>query len=145
MLVTAMKLSKRLVYRAVGLSRSSYARTPITQTPADPDADPRATLRTYAREHPLHGFRRAWAHLKYDQRTGEPKKVHRLWKDEGLHARISHPRKRAGVSTMPQIEAVAPTALWANAFQFDSIVDGKAVRICSMLDEHTRLSLIWPV
>jgi putative transposase len=143
MLVTTMKLSKRLACKAVGLPRSTYARTPIAQTPADPDADLRATLRTYAREHPLHGFRRAWAHLKHDQGAlVNKKKVHRLWKEEGLQVRIYHPRKRAGVCTMPQIEADAPKVVWALDFQFDSTVDGKAIKICSMIDEHTRLSLL---
>jgi putative transposase len=143
MLVTTMKLSKRLACRAVGLPRSTYARTPIAQTPADPDADLRATLRTYAREHPMHGFRRAWAHLKYDQGAlVNKKKVHRLWKEEGLQVRIYHPRKRAGVSTMSQIKADAPKVVWALDFQFDSTVDGKAIKICSMIDEHTRLSLM---
>ncbi|XTP38336.1 IS3 family transposase (plasmid) [Mycobacterium sp. TJFP1] len=143
MLVTTMKLSKRLACRAVGLPRSTYARTPVAQTPADPDADLRATLRIYAREHPLHGFRRAWAHLKHDQGVlVNKKKVHRLWKEEGLQVRIYHPRKRAGVSTMPQIEADAPKVVWAIDFQFDSTVDDKAIKICSMIDEHTRLSLV---
>jgi hypothetical protein len=138
-----MKLSKRLACRAVGLPRSTYARIPIALTPADPDADLRATLRIYAREHPVHGFRRAWAHLKHDQGVlVNKKKVHRLWKEEGLQVRIYHPRKRAGVSTMPQIEADAPKVVWALDFQFDSTVDGKAIKICSMLDGHTRLSLM---
>ncbi|WP_370369893.1 IS3 family transposase [Mycolicibacterium sp. CH28] len=143
MLVTTMRLSKRLACRAVGLPRSTYARIPIAQTPADPDAGLRATLRTYAREHPLHGFRRAWAHLRHDQ--GVPvnkKKVHRLWKEEGLQVRIYHPRKRAGVSSTPQVEADAPKVVWALDFQFDSTVDGRAIKICSMIDEHTRLSLM---
>jgi putative transposase len=109
MLVTTMKLSKRLACRAVGLPRSTYARTPIAQTPADPDADLRATLRTYARKHPLHGFRRAWAHLRHDQGVRvNKKKVHRLWKEEGLQVRTYHPRKRAGVSSIPQVDADAP-------------------------------------
>ncbi|WP_169879426.1 IS3 family transposase [Rhodococcoides fascians] len=78
-----MSLSKRLACRAVGLSRSTYARTPIAQTPADPDAALRATLRKYAGTHPLHGFRRAWAHLRHDEgMTVNKKKVHRLWKEE---------------------------------------------------------------
>jgi putative transposase len=32
--------------------------------------------------------------------------------------------------------------LWAIDFQFDSTIDGKAVRIASMLDEHARVSLL---
>ena len=56
-------------------------------------------MRTYAGSHPLHGFRRAWAHLRHDEGLAvNKKKVHRLWKEEGLQVRIYHPRKRAGVS-----------------------------------------------
>ncbi|MGV8871842.1 MAG: IS3 family transposase [Rhodococcus sp. (in: high G+C Gram-positive bacteria)] len=79
-----MSLSKRLACRAVGLARSTYARTPIAQTPADPDSDLRAALRKYAGTHPLHGFRRAWAHLRHDAGLSvNKKKVHRLWKEDG--------------------------------------------------------------
>ena len=100
-------------------------------------------LRDYARTHPVHGFRRAWAHLRHDQTMAvNKKKVHRLWKEEGLQVRICHPRKRGGVSSCIQTEADAPNVVWAMDFQFDSTVDGKAVKIASMIDEHTRLSLM---
>ena len=80
MLVNTMSVSKRLACRAVGLARSTYARTPIAETPADPDAGLRTLLRVYARTHPLHGFRRAWAHLRHDEGLSvNKKKVHRLW------------------------------------------------------------------
>ena len=32
--------------------------------------------------------------------------------------------------------------VWALHFQFDSTIDGKAVKIASMIDEHTRESLL---
>ncbi|EME54290.1 integrase catalytic subunit [Rhodococcus ruber BKS 20-38] len=32
--------------------------------------------------------------------------------------------------------------MWSFGFQFDSTVDGKTVKIVSMLDEHTRMSLL---
>ena len=32
--------------------------------------------------------------------------------------------------------------VWAIDFQFDSTIDGKAIKIASMIDEHTRLSLL---
>ncbi len=63
------------------------------------------------------------------------KKVHRLWKEEGLQVRIYHPRKRAGVPSVPTVEADAPNVVWAIDFQFDSTIDGKAVKIASMVDE----------
>jgi putative transposase len=36
----------------------------------------------------------------------------------------------------------APKVVWAIDFQFDSTVDGKAIKIASMIDEHTRVSLL---
>ncbi len=143
MLTTTLSLSERLACKAVGLARSTYRRRPLAQTPADPDAQLRAWLRGYAAKHPCHGFRRAWAALRYDERREvNMKKVHRLWREEGLQVRVHSPRKRAGVSSVPQIPADAPGVVWALDFQFDSTVDGKAVKIASMIDEHTRVSLL---
>ncbi|KAA1243992.1 transposase family protein, partial [Mycobacterium simiae] len=69
--------------------------------------------------------------------------MHRLWKQEGLQRRVHSPRKRAGQSTWPpEVVADAPKVVWALDFQFDSTVDGKAIKIASMLDEHTRESLL---
>jgi putative transposase len=66
------------------------------------------------------------------------KKVQRLWKEEGLQRRVHSPRKRAGQSSCPAaVIADAPKVLWALDFQFDSTIDGKAVKIASVLDEHT--------
>lgn len=43
---------------------------------------------------------------------------------------------------MPQVAADAPKVLWALDFQFDSTIDGKAIKIASMVDQHTRESLL---
>ena len=51
-------------------------------------------------------------------------------------------RKRAGQSSVPVIEADAPNVVWALEFQFDSTVDGRKIKIASMVDEHTRVSLL---
>ena len=56
--------------------------------------------------------------------------------------RVHSPRKRAGVSSIPPIDADAPKVVRAIDFQFDSTVDGKAIKIASMIDEHTRESLL---
>ena len=53
------------------------------------------------------------------------------------------PRKRAGhVVVAGEVDADAPKVVWALDFQFDSTIDGKAIKIASMLDEHTRESLL---
>jgi len=56
--------------------------------------------------------------------------------------RVHSPRKRAGVSSTPPILADAPKVVWAIDFQFDSTIDGKAIKIASMFDEHTRELLL---
>ncbi|CAJ1582504.1 IS3 family transposase [[Mycobacterium] wendilense] len=143
MLKATLSMSERLACKAVGLARSTYRRLPLAQTPADPDAELRAWLRSYATKHPCHGFRRAWAALRYDERREvNKKKVHRLWREEGLQVRVHSPRKRAGVSSVEPVVADAPKVVWAIDFQFDSTIDGKAIKIASMLDEHTRESLL---
>ena len=101
-------MSERLACKAVGLARSSYRRIPVAQTSADPDAELRTWLRDYSAKHPCHGFRRAWAALRHDEhRDVNKKKVHRLWKEEGLQRRVHSPRKRAGVSSWPGPELIS--------------------------------------
>lgn len=81
--------------------------------------------------------------LRYDERRKvNKKKIHRLWREEGLQVKVVSPRKRAGVSSIPPIEADAPNVVWAIDFQFDSTIDGKAIKIASIVDEHTRVSLL---
>ena len=45
-------------------------------------------------------------------------------------------------SSVPVVVADAPKVVWALDFQFDSTVDGKKIKIASMVDEHTRMSLL---
>jgi putative transposase len=85
---------------------------------------------------------RAWAALRYDEHQGVNKKVHRLWREEGLQVPMHSPLKRAGVPAVPPVVADAPKLLWALDFQFDSTIDGKAVKAASMIDKHTRQSLL---
>ena len=114
MLRDVLSVSERLACKAVGLARSTYRRLPLAQTPDDPDAELRAWLRTYSTTNPCHGFRRAWAALRFDEhREVNKKKVHRLWKEEGLQRRVHSARKRAGVSSCPTVEADAPKVVGA--------------------------------
>ncbi len=86
------------------------ARCRSAQTPADPDADLRAWLRAYATKHPCHGFRRAWAALRL--RRAPCRSTRRRSTGCGARracsVRVHSPRKRAGVSSIPQVSADAP-------------------------------------
>ena len=132
MLKDTLSMSERLACKAVGLARSTYRRLPIGQTAADPDAEMRAWLRAYATKHPCHGFRRAWAALRYDERREvNRKKIQRLWREEGLRVPCTA-RESAGVSATPPVVADAPNRVWAADFQFDSTIDGRPIKIVSM-------------
>ncbi|BCI80760.1 hypothetical protein MTY66_23850 [Mycolicibacterium sp. TY66] len=102
MLKDTLSMSERLACKAVGLARSTYRNLPMALTPSDPDADMRVWLRSYATKHPCHGFRRAWAALRYDERREvNKKKIHRLWREEGLQVKVTSPRKRSGGVIVP--------------------------------------------
>ena len=49
-----------------------------------------------------------------------------------------HRRKRVGASTADAPSASAPNLVWAVDFQFDSDERGRPIKICSIVDEHTR-------
>ena len=119
-------MSERLACKAVGLARATYRRLPQAQTPSDPDAEMRAWLRGYAIKHPCHGFRRAWAALRYDERREvNKKKIHRLWReaarqeekrDQKPHRELQpNPiRVTPAASATPPTESIAPAAVWAS-------------------------------
>ena len=70
------------------------------------------------------------------------KRVHRIWREEGLQVAKRRRRKRVGESSGPIIDADAPNVVWAIDFQHDSTADGHKFKIASMVDEHTRESLL---
>lgn len=83
-------------------------------------------MRSYATTHPCHGFRRAWAAGYDERREVNKKEIHRLWREKALQVEVHIPGKPAGVSSMPPIEADAPTVRWGLIFQAESTIDGKA-------------------
>jgi len=64
--------------------------------------------------------------------------VRRIWREEGLQVA----RKPGAISTCPITDADAPNVVWAIDFQFDSLRCGTPVKLASMVDEHTRESLL---
>ena len=124
--------------RLAGLSRSAWRRPLKGDTPADPDRALRDWLRQYAKDHPRWGYRRAYHDARAEGWSMNHKKVQRLWREEGLRVPQKRKRKRVGSSTAGAPKATAPNAVWAVDFQFDVCEQGKAIKICSIVDEHTR-------
>ncbi len=136
-------MSERAACRVTGQARSTQRRTPKSDRLNDPDRSLRDWLNAWANTegNARKGYRRAWADLCHEGHRVNKKKVHRLWRQEGLQVAQRQRRKRVGVSSGPILDADAPNVVWAIDFQFDSLHDGRRFKIASAVDEHTRESL----
>lgn len=121
--------------RLAGLSRSAWRRPLNHDTVADPDQPLRAWLCQYAKDHPRWGYRRAYLDARADGWHVNHKKIQRLWCEEGLRVPQRRRRKRVGSSTIEAPAAYAPNVVWAVDFQFDVCEQGKAFKICSIVDD----------
>lgn len=140
-------LSERFACQVVGLCRSTFQRTPRAQTPDDPDRWLREWLRQFAKNHIRWGFKRAHAELRAQGYVVNKKKVQRVWRAEGLNVPVKRRKKVAGMSTGLDVEATAANMVWSiarsgDASQFDTTTDGRPFKFASMVDEHTRESLL---
>jgi putative transposase len=124
--------------RLAGLSRSAWRRPLTGSTAADPDRALRDWLRQYAKDHPRWGYRRAYHDARAEGWTVNHKKIQRLWREEGLRVPQRQRRKRVGSSTADAPAATAANVVWAVDFQFDADEQGRPIKICSIVDEHTR-------
>ena len=145
MLQERLEMSERQACRVTGQARSTQRRSPRCERPDDPDRWLRDWLNEWANTdgNARKGYRRAWADLRYEHgHIINKKRVHRIWREEGLQVAKRRRRKRVGESTGPIIDADAPNVVWAIDFQHDSTADGRGFKIASMVDEHTRESLL---
>ncbi|WP_462418634.1 IS3 family transposase [Kytococcus sp. Marseille-QA3725] len=133
-----LRVSERMACRLVGLSRSAYRRPLKGDTVTDPDRALREWLRAWAKDHPRYGYRRAYHDARAEGWVVNHKKIQRLWRDEGLRVPQRRRRKRVGSSTVDAPTADAPNVVWAVDFQFDADEHGRPIKICSIVDEHTR-------
>ena len=143
MLTTTLSMSERLACKAVGLARSTYRRLPLAQTPADPDAEcgpgcAPTPPNTRAMGSGAPGRRCATTSAVRSTRRRSTGCGARKACRCGCTVRVSGP----GCPRSRRSRPTPPNVVWAIDFQFDSTVDGKAIKIASMIDEHTRVSLL---
>ena len=97
-----------------------------------------------SREHPCLGYRKVTAVLRnaHGQKIN-PKRVARLRRREGLQAaRKKHKRHRLKRDQAVRRSASRPDEVWSYDFVEDALVDGRKVRILSIIDEYTREALM---
>lgn len=123
----------------MGMTRSSHRYQ--TRPAADEDGL-RAKIRELADEHKAYGYRFITALLRDKEWMVNQKRVHRLWKEEGLQQPRRKPRKQyVGPKGEVKQKATYPNHVWSYDFVEDRTEKGGKLRILSVIDEFTRESL----
>lgn len=129
-------MSERRGCRLAGISRMGLRYRPKLQ-PENEALTKR--LRAISKEHTRYGYRRAWVELRREGHVVNRKRVHRLWREEGLHVPRRKKRRRAKGGAVP-LTAERPNHVWAYDFMLDATADGRRLRVLTIKDEFTRLS-----
>src|ERR1022692_3353893 len=136
-MVAAGVCSGRAVCRILRLSRSTYWYRGRAPTTAQQQLGQR--LRELSDEHPRYGYRRIAVLLGEEGWRVGKRQVQRLRRAEGL--RVPPTRRkivRRGVSTGLPVKATHRGHVWTWDFIADATVRGGALRMLTILDEHTR-------
>jgi transposase InsO family protein len=141
-LVGRFKVSERRACKVVGVHRSTQR-----YSPAEHEFETRLKKRLHelSELHPHDGYKSIWMRLKLEGWHVNLKRIHRLWRLEGL---AKPPRQRSG----KRAEGVSDNAFWKRTpdspdeiWAYDLVAartrDGHAFRILNVLDEFTRESV----
>ena len=95
-----------------------------------------------AKRYKRYGVRRILVMLKREGWRANKKRVHRLWKDEGLQRKRKAVKRRAvGPSEGLPMRAEYPNHVWTYDFIEDRTERGGKLRMLNILDEYTRQCL----
>ena len=130
-------VSERRSCELIGMARSSYRYVRVAGT----DDELVARLHKIAAVvDPTAGYRMAWAYLRQDGVRVNHKRVHRVWKEEGLTQPLKKGRKRAKGGSVP-LTATHANHVVTYDFVHDRTEDGEPLRMLTIEDEYTREGL----
>jgi transposase InsO family protein len=137
-----LHVSQRRACRALGQPRSSQRYLAL---PRNGEKELAEMMRALALRHPRYGYRRVTAVLRREGWRINIKRVHRLWRKEGLKVpQKQHKRRRLNGSSengVQRLVAAKMNHLWSFDFCHDRTADGRGVKIFSVIDEFTRRCL----
>lgn len=136
------EVSERRAGRVLGQNRSTQR-----QRPKAKDREQRLLTRMLelVRRHPRFGYRRIWALLRAEGWRINRKRIHRLWRREGLKVPNKKRKKRrlgSSVNGCVRQRALHKDHVWAWDFIHDRTTDGKALKWLTLVDEFTRECLV---
>lgn len=140
-IVKAGRLSERRACELVGQPRATQryeAKEP------ERDANLAKELREFSRRRPRAGYRMATAALRRNGWDINPKRVLRVWRQEGLKVprKKRGKRRRGSTSEGSQLlRASYPDQVWSYDFVFDETEGGRRLKWLPICDEFTRESV----
>lgn len=132
------RVSQRRAYLVLGRSRSTQRR--VRQIPAD---EPPLVKRIVqlASDYGRYGYRRVTALLRGEGWLVNHKRVERLWRREGLKVPQKQPKRRRLWLADGSCVRLRPTHtdhVWSYDFVMHRTSDGRAFRMLTLIDEHSR-------
>jgi transposase InsO family protein len=103
-------------------------------------------MRDLSLRHPRYGYRRITVLLRAEGFKVNRKRVHRLWRKEGLKVPQKQHKKRrlapgTSANSIVRRRAERPHHVWSFDFCHDRTVDARPLKIFSVIDEFTRRCL----
>ena len=98
----------------------------------------RMRLKELAGARVRYGYRRLTVLLRREGWKVNAKRVYRLYRQEGLSVRIKRGRKRVTQPRVPLAVADRSNQRWSMDFMCDRLVDGRAFRILTIVDQFSR-------
>lgn len=128
--------SQRRACRVLDVPRASARYAPKA---CPEDESLRRRIKEVAHQHRRYGYRRAAAQLRREGAVVNVKRVHRLWKEEGLGLHKKRPKRRQyGPKGEVARKAERPRQVWTYDFVEDRTSRGGRLKILAVVDEYTR-------
>jgi putative transposase len=135
-LLIAQGISERRACQLVQVARSTVQ----YQAQPDRNADLLMTMQELAQQRRRYGYRRIYRLLRRRGQVVNKKRVQRLWQRAKLQ--VGRPRrKRCRPIHPPSQQATHPNHVWTYDFVKDRCLDGRPLRILTVMDEFTREGL----
>ncbi len=94
-----------------------------------------------AARHPRYGYRRIAAMLRREGWQVNKKRVHRIWRAQGLKISTKSRKRRrlgSGENSCQRRRAQYPNQVWSYDFVMDQTEDGRRLKMLPVVDEFTR-------
>jgi putative transposase len=132
-------VSQRRACRVLGQSRSTQRRQPVE--PTEEAVLLRARIVDLASAYGRYGYRKVTGRLRLEGWRVNPKRVARIWREEGLKVPRKQPKRKRlwlGDGSCFRLRPQHPNHVWAYDFVADQTHGGRPIRMLTIVDEFTR-------